>query len=132
MSASLDMDMLAYRISEIREKIRRRRDESYLAALADWLAAQRVRHQIIAEAAYFRWIDRGQPFGEPWVDWFAAEAETAGDWTQSQSSETFVDQCLRGQLIAEAAYFHWIDRGRPFDEPWVDWTAAEAEHVNGG
>jgi Protein of unknown function (DUF2934) len=45
--------------------------------LTDWLAAGRSVNQLIEEAAYFRWIDRGRPFGDPWSDWFAAEA--AGD-----------------------------------------------------
>ena len=111
-------------------EIRDRRDESYLLALADWFAAKSVRDQLIAVAAYFSWINRGCPFGEPWKDWFAAEVEIAS--YQTAQWQAFVDQCLRNQLIAAAAYFSWINRGCPFGEPWKDWFAAEDEVVNGG
>jgi len=106
-------------------EIRGGRDDSYLFALLDWLAAQHARDQLVSVAAYFLWVNRGRPFGEPLKDWFAAEDEIASDRTaQWQAS---VDQCLRDQLIAEAAYFHWVNRGRPFGESWKDWSAAEAE-----
>jgi hypothetical protein len=129
MSQYLD-ERLAYRAAEIREKIRSGRGDSYLLALLDWLAAQRAREQLVAEAAYFRWIDRGQRFGEHLKDWFAAEAEIASD--QTARWQAAVDQCLRDQLIAEAAYFRWITRGQRFGEHLEDWSAAEAEVVNGG
>ncbi|MEU5891497.1 DUF2934 domain-containing protein [Streptomyces sp. NPDC047461] len=34
---------------------------------------------------------------------------------------------LRQQFVEEAAYLHWIGRGRPFGDPLTDWFAAEAE-----
>ena len=63
--------------------------------LADWFAAEtgiadgaeaqdqvpatsvdeRLRHQLTEEAAYFRWIDRGMPIGDPLTDWTVAEDE---------------------------------------------------------
>ena len=129
MSQSLD-ERLAYRAAEIRETIRGRRDNSYLLALLDWLAAQRAREQLVAEAAYFRWITRGRRFGEHLEDWLAAEAEIASN--QTARWQTAVDQCLREQLVAEAAYFRWITRGRRFGEHMEDWSIAEAEVVNEG
>ncbi len=39
---------------------------------------ERLRHQLTEEAAYFRWIDRGMPFGDPLTDWTVAEGEDAG------------------------------------------------------
>jgi hypothetical protein len=32
-----------------------------------------LRHQQIAERAYYRWIDRGRPLGDDWTDWLTAE-----------------------------------------------------------
>jgi hypothetical protein len=36
---------------------------------------ERLRHQLTEEAAYFRWIDRGMPIGDPLTDWTVAEDE---------------------------------------------------------
>jgi CHAT domain/Protein of unknown function (DUF2934) len=56
---------------------------------ADWFAAEaevvngrpvqgsfvdeRLREEVVREAAYFRWLNRGRPIGDPEADWFAAE-----------------------------------------------------------
>jgi hypothetical protein len=36
-----------------------------------------MRHELIAEAACVRWIDRGGPIGDARADWLACEAELA-------------------------------------------------------
>ena len=47
------------------------------AATANWITAEHLLHQFIAEAAYLRWIDRGRPIGDAWADWLACEAGLA-------------------------------------------------------
>ncbi len=101
---------------------------SYADALADWDAAQRVQHQLVANAAYLRWIDRGQPHGDAWADWFAAEAWAAdGGPPQGEVSGSSVDEQLRRTLTEETAYYRWIDRGRPLGDPLTDWEDEEDE-----
>ena len=34
-----------------------------------------LREAVISIRAYENWVSRGQPFGEDWQDWLAAEAE---------------------------------------------------------
>ena len=129
MPATLNVNELAHRRWEIRGRL----VGSHRPALADWLAAKRLRHQLIEEAAYFRWINRGRPIGDPRADWFASEAEIAsGQPVHGHWADTFVDERLRHQLIEEAAYFRWINRGRPIGDPRADWSASETEVVNGG
>jgi tetratricopeptide (TPR) repeat protein len=36
------------------------------------------------------------------------------------------------RLVSEAAYFRWIERGRPFGDPLTDWVAAETEIADSG
>jgi Protein of unknown function (DUF2934) len=99
------------------------------SALDDWLVAQRWRRKVIREAAYFRWLNRGQPFGDPETDWFGAEVEVVNG---HPARNPFVDERLREQVIREAAYFRWLNRGRPFGDPEADWFGAEVEVVDGG
>ena len=42
---------------------------------ANWYTAQRVREDVTQESAYFRWINRGHPPGDPLADWYEAERE---------------------------------------------------------
>ena len=55
----------------------------------DLFHPERLYHQAIEEAAYFRWLRRGRPISDPRTDWFAAEAEVVGarqfliTWTRS-------------------------------------------------
>lgn len=124
---------LAEFLASVIRQIRDRDDNSYLTASDDWRVARHVRHRLIAEAAYYRWINRGRPFGEPLKDWHAAEAEVARYWTAKLwLSEAFVARHVRHHLTTETAYYRWINRGRPFGDPLKDWYAAEAEVVNGG
>lgn len=120
-----NMHRLAYRRWEMRGR-------PYGSDLDDWEAAQRLRHQLIAEAAYFHWIDRDRPLDDAWTDWFTAESETAsGQAAQDELSRSLVDERLRRQLIAEAAYLHWLNRGRPLDDSGTDWYVSQGEVVNG-
>ena len=127
MQAVLIMDTftVAYR----RWEIRGRPDGPEDAIVADWLGAERLRHQMIEEAAYFNWINRNRIIGDPLTDWVAAEAQIADRTAQGQLSDTIIDECLRRQVIEEKAYFRWIHRGLQFGDPWQDWYPAEAELV---
>ena len=101
--------------------------------MANLRAAERLRHQLIEKAAYFHWINRGRPVGDPWTDWFAAEAEIASSRAaQGQLYDTIVDGLLQHQLIEQAAYFRWMNRGQPIGDPWADWLASEAGNIRGG
>jgi hypothetical protein len=75
------------------------------SALDDWLTAQRK--QVIGEASYFRWLNRGRPIGDPDADWFAAEAEVVSG--------------------RPADFRWWEERGQPSGDAWADWSAATAE-----
>lgn len=109
-----------------RWELRGRPEGSGADAAADWRAAERLRHQLVAQVAYFRWIDRGRPFGDPLTDWFAAEAELAvGRTGEGRSVAASIGDQLSHQIIEEAAYFHWIERGRPDGSAWADWSASE-------
>ena len=117
-------DVLAYK----RWLLRGGRPGSPEAAMADWLAAARVRHEMIAEAAYFRWIGRNRVPRDPRDDWFDAEKsirETLEGDRHRVGPEAATR--LRRQLVAEAAYRHWEDRGDQPEDPRRDWDAAEAE-----
>jgi len=84
MSPALSTNVLAYHVWRMRTyspgppstKKHIPPDASYHRALADWVTAQHVRDQLIAEAAYLHWINRGRPFGDPLTDWFAVKADT--------------------------------------------------------
>jgi len=103
------------------------------AAVADLIAAERLRQQLVREAAYLHWMGRERPFGDPLTDWVAAEKELAsGRTARGPLSDNIVDGLLRRQLIEEGAYLHWIGRERPFGDPQADWSASEAELANGG
>lgn len=91
-----------------------------------WSNPERSRQQAIEETAYFRWLKRGQPVGSPWVDWFAAEAEVDYGRRVPDRLDSFVDERSQ-QAIEEAAYYRWVNRGRPTGDPDPDWFAAEAE-----
>ncbi len=121
----MDTFTLSYRRWEILGS----QDGPQEATVANWLGAERLRHQVIEEAAYFHWINRGRPFGDPLTDWVTAEAEIVGTTGQGQLSDTIVDERLRHQVIQEKAYFRWRTRGLPFGDPWTDWSASEAELV---
>jgi hypothetical protein len=122
----LNLDELAYRCSKLRGRL------AY-SALDDWLVARHLRHQVIKEAAYFRWLNRSRPIGDPWADWFASEAEVASTrQVQDYLTDSFVDERLRHHVIEQAAYFRWLNRGRPIGDPQADWFVSEAEVVNDG
>jgi len=89
--------------------------------------SNRPRQQVLEEAAYLRWVNRGRPIGSPWVDWFAAEAQVDRGRRAHDSRDSFVDERPSQQAIEEAAYFRWVNRGRPIGDPGPDWFAAEAE-----
>jgi Protein of unknown function (DUF2934) len=115
---------LAYK----RWELRGGRAGSSQAAMADWVAAARVRHQMIAEAAYLRWLGRDCGPGDPRADWFAAEAGIIAELKrQDRVVGLQAATRLRDQLVAEAAYRHWESRDCPPGAPLVDWLAAEAE-----
>ena len=125
MYRTLSIENLAYRCWELRG----RRCEG---APHDWGEAERLRRQLVEEAAYFRWLDRGERLWDSWRDWFAAEAEVV--YTQEAHpyiTGAFVDERLRRQLVEEAAYFRWLDRGERLWDSWRDWFAAEAEVLSG-
>ena len=90
-----------------------------------WSDPERSRRQAIEETAYFRWLKRNQPFGSPWMDWFAAEAEVDHGRRVPDNLDSFVDE--RQQALEEAAYFRWVNRGRQTGDPDSDWFAAEEE-----
>lgn len=114
----------------IRE-MRGRADGPQEAATADRITAEHLLHRLIEETAYYRWIDRGRPVGDAWADWFAAEAQITGrEPAKHQLSETYVNERMRHEVIAEAAYFRWIDRSRPIGDARADWLACEAELAN--
>jgi hypothetical protein len=94
MPSRLDLHELAYRIWEIRG----RPDGAHRPREIDWFTAKRVHHQIIAEAAYLRWLGRGRPFGDSWNDWFFCETVLFGD---HQLPEAFVDERARHQATQE-------------------------------
>jgi hypothetical protein len=48
------------------------------ALVYPWNIPERLSHQAIDEAAYFRWLSRNRPIGDPLTDWLAAEAEAYG------------------------------------------------------
>jgi hypothetical protein len=102
-------------------------------AVGDWVAAERVLHKVISEAAYFHWINRGQPFSDPLTDWLVAEIEILSSLAVlDQPSGTVIDEWLRdlsisNLSISNTAYFRWENRGRPFDDPLADWLAAQDE-----
>jgi hypothetical protein len=117
---------LTHALAHRRWQLRGSPDGSYADALADWDAAQRLRYQLVAETAYLRWLDRGQPHGDAWADWFAAETETGpGGMPEGQVSGPSVDERLRRTLAEETAYYRWIDRGRPLGDPLTDWAASD-------
>ena len=38
---------------------------------------ERLHHEVVERAAYFRWRSRGGPIGDSWADWLASEVELA-------------------------------------------------------
>ena|SRR5208282_887893 len=90
-----------------------------------WNIPERLRYQAIEEAAYFRWLGRNRPIGDPLTDWLAAEAEVVRGWPVSNYLDSFVR--WQQQTIEEAAYFRWLGRNRPIGDPLTDWLAAETE-----
>ena len=128
MQATLHVNELAFH----RWEMRGRPVESLRDAVADWKAAQRLRHQLTERVAHSRWIDRGRPLWDSLTDWSAAEADIAsGRAARDQLPGTYVVECLRHQLIEEVAYAHWVRRGRPSGDSRADWSAAEAEVAAG-
>ena len=124
---TLNVRELAHR----RWEMRGRPQGSPRDAVADWNAAQRLHHQLIAEVAYLGWVNRGRPFGESMADWYAAEAEIASDQAaRDQLFSAFVEERLHRQLIEEAAHAHWVSRGQPVGDSWADWHAAETDVVS--
>lgn len=41
--------------------------------------------------------------------------------------DAFTADSFDHQVIEKAAYFHWVDRGRPWGDALTDWSAAEAD-----
>ena len=124
MQATLNVNELAFH----RWEMRGRPAGSQHDADADWDAAKSLRHRLTERVAYAHWIDRGRPFWDSLTDWYAAETNiTSGRAARDELPGAYVVERLRRQLVKEIAYFHWVDRGRPPGESWVDWSAAEAE-----
>jgi tetratricopeptide (TPR) repeat protein len=98
----LTTDRLAYRRWELR---RRPLGDDW----EDWIGAERLRQQLIREAAYFLWVNRDRWQGDDWADWFASEREITGNKTQpSPLPGSVVDECLRQQLEEEAELYRWL------------------------
>lgn len=99
----------------------------YGSSEVDWDVGERVRHQLIAEAAYFRWIDRDRLLWDALTDWLAAERAIApSDPGQAKLATADVDDRLRRELgVRELAYRTWELRGMPLDSPEGDWDVAE-------
>jgi Protein of unknown function (DUF2934) len=99
MSMTLSLESPAYRGREIRGRL------SY-GANRDRCGVERLRGQLIEEAAYYRWIRRGGPFGAPWTDWFAAEAEIVyGRSVHSYPADRTTDERPRHRLIENPHMF---------------------------
>lgn len=117
---------LAYRRSQIRQS-------AYKGAPGgpddDWAGAEFLIHQLVEEAAYYRWLDRGGSAGDAHTDWLAAEAEICYGRHDGHRHMMpgDVDRRLRRQVIREKAYLHWLARGLPWGDPLPDWVAAEQE-----
>ena len=90
-----------------------------------WNLHERLRHQAVEEVAYFRWLRRGQPPGDPWADWFAAETEVITGWPVPNYLDSFVR--WHHQATEVTAYFRWLGRGQPPGDPLAEWFAAETE-----
>jgi hypothetical protein len=115
-------------IARRRWEIRGGNDQSPEHAVDDYVVAERVLHRVISEAAYFRWVNRGRPFGDPLTDWLAAEAGILGSLAAlEQPSGSVIDGWLRDLSVSDTAYSRWEDRGRPFGDSLADWSAARDE-----
>ncbi len=124
MQATLNVNELAFH----RWEMRGRPAGSQRDADADWDAAQSLRHRLTERVAYFHWVERGQPFWDSLTDWVAAETAIAsGRAARDELPGAYVVERLRHQLIEELAYLHWLSRGQPSGDSWLDWSAAEAE-----
>jgi sugar (pentulose or hexulose) kinase len=92
----------------------------------NWREVEEMRHRIIEEKAYFKWLTRERPFGDAMADWLEAESEVNGDSADHLSpSADYLRWRLTREWVAEYAYFSWVDRGRPADDALTDWYAAE-------
>jgi tetratricopeptide (TPR) repeat protein len=113
----LTMDWLASQFWKLRENPPWSDDDN-------WRGAEQLLEQITQDAAYFRWINRGRPFGSPLTDWSAAERDMAGSGTgQGPLPAPVVRRLVRHELDKQFAYFRWEERGRPFGDPMADWPA---------
>jgi Protein of unknown function (DUF2934) len=127
MGMALTVRELAYRRSQIRQ----RAHEGALGGLDDdWAGAEFLMHQLVEEAAYYRWLDRvrARLAGDADTDWLAAEAEICYGQHDGHrhGMPGDVDRRLRRQVIREKAYFRWLGRGL-WGDPLPDWLAAERE-----
>lgn len=77
----------------------------------------------IEEAAYFLWVDRGRPLGDPLTDWVAAEA--AYRRRVDSDRDVFQPDQLRRQAIEVEAYLNYTHRAPDAGDPVTDWRIAE-------
>lgn len=77
-----------------------------------------LRHQV-AQAAYFRWVQRGRPPGDGSEDWLAAEADILGSRIQTLAFQYALDRGLTGGRALEdwlraeqAMHLHLADQER--------------------
>lgn len=78
----------------------------------------------VRDAAYYRWLNRGRPFGDAMTDWLAAET----DYRRYVDSDgdVFVPAQVRRQAVEVAAYLRSLDRRPDAPDPVADWCAAES------
>ncbi len=95
----------------------------------DWVGAEFLMHQLVEEAAYYHWLNRGGSAGDADTDWLAAEADICYGRHDGHRHVLLgdVDRRLRRQVIREKAYLHWLGRRQPWGDPLPDWLAAEQE-----
>ena len=128
---ALTLRELAFRRSQIR---RAEREDAQGSPAGDWAGAEFLMHQLIEEAAYYHWLERGRPDCDAGTDWLAAEVKIRYGWDDGYRQQVpgDVDRRLRRQVIREKAYLRWLGRGMPWGDPVPDWLAAEREILSHG
>jgi hypothetical protein len=72
-----------------------------------------LRHRLISQHAYQKWLSRGAPFGLALRDWLAAEKD--------------VDEGAHHRAIQCRAFEIWQVKGCPSTSTLADWLEAERE-----